>query len=38
MEDLKLLLDEESILSMLASEQVLKKDWDNSLDEKWNNV
>ena len=28
----------ESILSMLASEDVLKKDWDNELDERWNNV
>jgi len=28
----------ESILNMLASEKVLKKDWDNELDERWNNV
>jgi len=28
----------ESILNMLASEEVLKKDWDNKLDERWNNV
>ena len=28
----------ESILTMLASEKVLKKDWDNELDERWNNV
>lgn len=28
----------ESILSMLASEDVLKKDWNNELDERWNNV
>lgn len=29
---------EESILTMLASEEVLKKDWDNDSDERWNNV
>jgi len=29
---------EESILTMLASEEALKKDWDNELDERWNNV
>ena len=28
----------ESILNMLASEEVLKKDWDNKLDERWDNV
>ncbi|MBS3079847.1 hypothetical protein J4221_00075 [Candidatus Pacearchaeota archaeon] len=30
--------NKESILTMLASEKVLKKDWDNELDERWNNV
>ncbi|MEK6872754.1 MAG: hypothetical protein AABW90_01945 [Nanoarchaeota archaeon] len=30
--------DSESIMTMLASEDVLKKDWDNKLDERWNNV
>ena len=30
--------DKESILTMVASESVLKKDWDNELDERWNNV
>ncbi len=30
--------DSEGILTMLASEDVLKKDWDNRLDERWNNV
>lgn len=30
--------DNESILTMLASEDVLKKDWDNEADERWNNV
>ncbi len=28
----------ESILTMLASEEVLKKEWDNEDDERWNNV
>jgi len=30
--------EEESILTMLASEEVLKKDWDNKYDERWDNV
>ena len=29
---------QESILTMLASEEVLKKEWDNEADERWNNV
>ena len=28
--------NKEGILTMLASEEVLKKDWDNKLDEAWN--
>ncbi len=28
----------ESVLTMLASEKVLKKDWDNKEDERWNDV
>lgn len=28
----------EGIMTMLASEKVLKKDWDNEADERWNNV
>ncbi len=28
----------EGIMTMLASENVLKKDWDNEMDERWNNV
>ena len=28
----------ESIMTMLASEEVLNKDWDNELDERWNDV
>ena len=31
-------MDSESILTMLASEKVLKKDWDNKLDDRWDNV
>ena len=30
--------NKESIFTMLASEEVLKKEWDNELDERWNNV
>ena len=30
--------NKEGILTMLASEKVLKKDWNNKLDERWNNV
>ena len=30
--------NKESILTMLASEDVLKRDWDNKEDERWNNV
>lgn len=30
--------NKEGILTMLASEDVLKKDWDNEADERWNNV
>ena len=30
--------DMEGIFSMLASEEVLKKDWDNKFDERWDNV
>ena len=29
---------EESTLTMLASEDVLKKDWDNKYDARWDNV
>lgn len=33
----KLYFNNESIIIMLASEEVLKKDWDNKLDERWDN-
>ena len=32
----KLGLEEESISNMMASEETLKKDWDNKYDERWN--
>lgn len=28
----------EGVYTMLASQEVLKKDWDNKEDERWNNV
>jgi len=28
----------ESIMTMFASEDVLRKDWENEADERWNNV
>ena len=30
--------DSESIVTMLASQEVLMKDWDNDADERWNHV
>ena len=38
LETLDKIPNKESILTMLASEKVLKKDWDNKDDEAWNNV
>ena len=38
LEDLEKNKNKESILTMLASEAVLKKDWNNKFDERWNNV
>ena len=35
---LEQLPEKEGIMTMLASEDVLKKEWDNELDERWNNV
>lgn len=32
----KLNIEEESIGTMLLSEETLKKDWDNKYDERWN--
>ena len=30
--------ENESVFTMLASQEVLKKDWDNDLDDRWNNI
>lgn len=38
LENLERSRNNESILTMLASEKTLKKDWDNELDERWNDV
>ena len=38
LESLELNENSENILTMLASEDVLKKDWENKEDERWNNV
>lgn len=32
----KLGINEESLVTMLLSEETLKKDWDNKYDERWN--
>ena len=32
----KLGIEEESIDNMIASQETLKKDWDNKYDERWN--
>lgn len=37
-EELESIKNKESLFTMLASEEVLKKDWDNELDERWNDV
>ena len=31
-------IPKESLLTTLASEEVLRKDWDNTADERWNDV
>ncbi len=38
MELLEKSVSKESIFTMLASENVLKKDWDNKKDEAWNDI
>ena len=38
MELLEKSVSKESIFTMLASENVLKKDWDNKKDEAWNGI
>ena len=36
--EIEKLKDNEGFLTMLASEDSLKKDWENNLDERWNNL
>jgi len=38
LEQLDKKINNESLSIMLASEETLKKNWDNKLDERWNNV
>jgi predicted CopG family antitoxin len=38
MEKIKGIMENESVMNMLASQEVLKKEWDNELDERWNDV
>jgi hypothetical protein len=38
LDSLEKLKNKESIFTMLASEDVLKKEWDNEADERWNDV
>ncbi|MEK6832486.1 MAG: hypothetical protein AABY32_00435 [Nanoarchaeota archaeon] len=38
MEKIKGIMENESVMNMLASQEVLKKEWDNEMDERWNNV
>ncbi len=38
LENLEKSKNKEGILTMLASEKVLQKEWDNELDERWNDV
>lgn len=37
-EKVEQIADKDSLLTMLASEEVLKEEWDNESDEKWNPV
>ena len=38
LESLDKVPEKESILTMLASENMLKKEWNNEADERWNDV
>ena len=38
LENLEKSKNREGVLTMLASEKILQKEWDNELDERWNNV
>ncbi|MFT4283175.1 MAG: hypothetical protein ACMXX6_01995 [Candidatus Woesearchaeota archaeon] len=37
-EELESIKNKESLFTMLASQEVLRKEWDNELDERWNDV
>lgn len=37
-EELNSIESKESLYTMLASQEVLRKEWDNEIDEAWNNV
>ncbi len=38
LENIGRIFDKETIITMLASEEVLKKEWDNDADERWNDL
>lgn len=38
MEAIESFSQDEGVLNMLASQEVLRKDWDNDLDERWDDV
>jgi predicted CopG family antitoxin len=38
LESIEINKNKESIFTMVASESVLKKDWDNKEDERWNDI
>ena len=38
MEKIKNIMENESVMNMFASQEILKKDWENKMDERWNNV
>ena len=38
LETINSIKNNESIITMLASEELLKKDWNNEIDDRWNNV
>jgi len=38
LQELESIENSEGVFTMLASQEVLKKDWDNAEDERWNSV
>ena len=38
MKRIEIILESESKIIMLASEEVLKNDWDNEYDKRWNSI